>query len=48
MYDQLNHILLADSALPESLILVNGGDWQGQVGLAGATVHRCVCAHIVT
>lgn len=33
MYDQLNQILLSDSALPESLILVNGTDWQGQVRL---------------
>lgn len=31
MYDQLNQILLSDAALPESLILVNGTDWQGQV-----------------
>lgn len=31
MYDQLNQILLSDSALPESLILVNSTDWQGQV-----------------
>ncbi|KAJ8246787.1 hypothetical protein GJAV_G00255400 [Gymnothorax javanicus] len=30
VYDQLNQVLLADSALPESLILVNGTDWQGQ------------------
>uniref|UniRef100_A0AAY5EBR5 Phosphofurin acidic cluster sorting protein 1 n=1 Tax=Electrophorus electricus TaxID=8005 RepID=A0AAY5EBR5_ELEEL len=30
VYDQLNQILLSDSALPESLILVNGNDWQGQ------------------
>uniref|UniRef100_A0A096LZ23 Phosphofurin acidic cluster sorting protein 1 n=1 Tax=Poecilia formosa TaxID=48698 RepID=A0A096LZ23_POEFO len=30
VYDQLNQILLSDSALPESLILVNGTDWQGQ------------------
>lgn len=30
MYDQLNQIL-SDSALPESLILVNATDWQGQV-----------------
>ncbi|XP_063059803.1 phosphofurin acidic cluster sorting protein 1a [Engraulis encrasicolus] len=30
VYDQLNQILLSDSALPESLILVNGSDWQGQ------------------
>ncbi|XP_072562628.1 phosphofurin acidic cluster sorting protein 1a isoform X2 [Paramormyrops kingsleyae] len=30
MYDQLNQILLSDTALPESLILVNGSDWQGQ------------------
>ncbi|XP_064181833.1 phosphofurin acidic cluster sorting protein 1 isoform X2 [Anguilla rostrata] len=30
VYDQLNQVLLADSALPECLILVNGTDWQGQ------------------
>uniref|UniRef100_A0A8D3CN86 Phosphofurin acidic cluster sorting protein 1-like n=1 Tax=Scophthalmus maximus TaxID=52904 RepID=A0A8D3CN86_SCOMX len=30
VYDQLNQILLSDSGLPESLILVNGTDWQGQ------------------
>ncbi|XP_036403768.1 phosphofurin acidic cluster sorting protein 1-like isoform X2 [Megalops cyprinoides] len=30
VYDQLNQVLLADSALPESLILVNSTDWQGQ------------------
>ncbi|XP_048883928.1 phosphofurin acidic cluster sorting protein 1-like [Brienomyrus brachyistius] len=30
VYDQLNQILLSDAALPESLILVNGSEWQGQ------------------
>ncbi|XP_031427939.1 phosphofurin acidic cluster sorting protein 1a isoform X2 [Clupea harengus] len=30
VYDQLNQILLSDNDLPESLILVNGTDWQGQ------------------
>ncbi|TRY83355.1 hypothetical protein DNTS_015074, partial [Danionella cerebrum] len=30
VYDQLNQILLSDAALPESLILINGSDWQGQ------------------
>ncbi|XP_028840352.1 phosphofurin acidic cluster sorting protein 1a isoform X2 [Denticeps clupeoides] len=30
VYDQLNQILLSDSTLPESLILVSGSDWQGQ------------------
>ncbi|XP_073680333.1 LOW QUALITY PROTEIN: phosphofurin acidic cluster sorting protein 1a [Garra rufa] len=29
VYDQLNQILLSDSTLPESFILVNGSDWQG-------------------
>ncbi|KAI2651273.1 Phosphofurin acidic cluster sorting protein 1 [Labeo rohita] len=29
VYDQLNQILLSDSTLPESLILINGSDWQG-------------------
>lgn len=33
MYDQLNQILLLDSALPESLVLVSSTDWQGQVSL---------------
>jgi len=36
VYDQLNQILLSDSALPESLILVNGTDWQGQVSLGAS------------
>uniref|UniRef100_A0A671RFN9 Phosphofurin acidic cluster sorting protein 1-like n=1 Tax=Sinocyclocheilus anshuiensis TaxID=1608454 RepID=A0A671RFN9_9TELE len=36
VYDQLNQILLSDAALPESLILINGTDWQGQV-------YECVC-----
>ncbi|KAG7484934.1 hypothetical protein MATL_G00055490 [Megalops atlanticus] len=30
MYDQLNQVLVSDAALPESLILVNSSDWQGQ------------------
>nr|XP_014348469.1 PREDICTED: phosphofurin acidic cluster sorting protein 1 [Latimeria chalumnae] len=30
MYDQLNQILVSDAALPESVILVNATDWQGQ------------------
>uniref|UniRef100_A0A9J8BWN0 Phosphofurin acidic cluster sorting protein 1 n=1 Tax=Cyprinus carpio carpio TaxID=630221 RepID=A0A9J8BWN0_CYPCA len=30
VYDQLNQILFSDAALPESLILINGTDWQGQ------------------
>ncbi|XP_030638011.1 phosphofurin acidic cluster sorting protein 1a [Chanos chanos] len=30
VYDQLNQILVSDTSLPESLILVNGTDWQGQ------------------
>ena len=32
MYDQLNHILVSDEHLPDSIILVNTSDWQGQVG----------------
>ncbi|KAM9834426.1 phosphofurin acidic cluster sorting protein 1-like [Syngnathus typhle] len=48
MYDQLNHILLTDSALPESLILVNGGDWQGQYVLEQLQMHKqpvvCTCS----
>ncbi|MBN3326536.1 PACS1 protein, partial [Atractosteus spatula] len=30
VYDQLNQILVSDTALPENLILVNITDWQGQ------------------
>ena len=32
VYDQLNHILVSDEHLPDSIILVNTSDWQGQVG----------------
>lgn len=31
MYDQLNHILVSDNHLPDSILLVNTSDWQGQV-----------------
>lgn len=31
MYDQLNQILNSDEQLPESIILINTTDWQGQV-----------------
>uniref|UniRef100_A0A6Q2XNM6 Phosphofurin acidic cluster sorting protein 2 n=1 Tax=Esox lucius TaxID=8010 RepID=A0A6Q2XNM6_ESOLU len=30
VYDQLNHILVSDDHLPESIILINTSDWQGQ------------------
>ncbi|XP_060797475.1 phosphofurin acidic cluster sorting protein 2 isoform X2 [Neoarius graeffei] len=30
VYDQLNHILNSDEQLPESIILINTTDWQGQ------------------
>ncbi|XP_062373052.1 phosphofurin acidic cluster sorting protein 1-like isoform X1 [Sardina pilchardus] len=30
VYDQLNQILVSDAVLPESLIMVNATDWQGQ------------------
>ncbi|XP_062296084.1 phosphofurin acidic cluster sorting protein 2 isoform X2 [Scomber scombrus] len=30
VYDQLNHILVSDSNLPDSIILINTSDWQGQ------------------
>ncbi|KAG5265602.1 hypothetical protein AALO_G00244290 [Alosa alosa] len=30
VYDQLNHILVSDDHLPDSIILVNTSDWQGQ------------------
>lgn len=31
VYDQLNHILVSDNHLPDSIILINTSDWQGQV-----------------
>ncbi|XP_066502171.1 phosphofurin acidic cluster sorting protein 1a isoform X4 [Hoplias malabaricus] len=30
VYDQLNQILVSDTTLPDSLILINVNDWQGQ------------------
>ncbi|XP_077961670.1 phosphofurin acidic cluster sorting protein 1 isoform X1 [Gasterosteus aculeatus] len=48
VYDQLNQILLSDSALPESLILVNVSDWQGQYVAEQLQVQRhpvvCTCS----
>ncbi|XP_034019866.1 phosphofurin acidic cluster sorting protein 1-like isoform X5 [Thalassophryne amazonica] len=48
VYDQLNQILLSDSALPESLILVNGTDWQGQYVTEQLQLQRhpvvCTCS----
>uniref|UniRef100_A0A3Q3C6Q6 Phosphofurin acidic cluster sorting protein 1 n=1 Tax=Haplochromis burtoni TaxID=8153 RepID=A0A3Q3C6Q6_HAPBU len=48
VYDQLNQILLSDSALPESLILVNSTDWQGQYVAEQLQVQRhpvvCTCS----
>lgn len=31
MYDQLNQVFSSDTALPDSLVLVNTSEWQGQV-----------------
>lgn len=31
VYDQLNQILISDERLPESIILINTVEWQGQV-----------------
>ncbi|XP_056604309.1 phosphofurin acidic cluster sorting protein 1 isoform X2 [Triplophysa dalaica] len=48
VYDQLNQILLSDTALPESLILVNGTDWQGQYVAEQLQVQKhpvvCTCS----
>ncbi|XP_037550587.1 phosphofurin acidic cluster sorting protein 2 [Nematolebias whitei] len=30
VYDQLNHILVSDNHLPDSIVLINTSDWQGQ------------------
>lgn len=34
VYDQLNQILISDERLPESIILINTTEWQGQVCLS--------------
>ncbi|XP_077444931.1 phosphofurin acidic cluster sorting protein 1 isoform X2 [Stigmatopora argus] len=48
VHEQLNRILSSDSALPESLILVGGGDWQGQYVLEQLQSHKqpvvCTCS----
>ncbi|XP_017574550.1 phosphofurin acidic cluster sorting protein 1-like isoform X1 [Pygocentrus nattereri] len=48
VYDQLNQILLSDAALPESVILVNGTDWQGQYVAEQLQVQKhpvvCTCS----
>ncbi|XP_056431320.1 phosphofurin acidic cluster sorting protein 1-like isoform X2 [Gadus chalcogrammus] len=48
VYDQLNQILSSDSALPETLILVNGTDWQGQYVAEQLQIGRqpvvCTCS----
>uniref|UniRef100_A0A671Q2N3 Phosphofurin acidic cluster sorting protein 1-like n=1 Tax=Sinocyclocheilus anshuiensis TaxID=1608454 RepID=A0A671Q2N3_9TELE len=44
VYDQLNQLLLSDSTLPDSLILVNGSDWQGHVNTNDQISWlNCVC-----
>ncbi|XP_077598239.1 phosphofurin acidic cluster sorting protein 1 [Stigmatopora nigra] len=47
-HEQLNRILSSDSTLPESLILVGGGDWQGQYVLEQLQSHKqpvvCACS----
>uniref|UniRef100_A0A672QBP5 Phosphofurin acidic cluster sorting protein 1-like n=1 Tax=Sinocyclocheilus grahami TaxID=75366 RepID=A0A672QBP5_SINGR len=44
VYDQLNQILLSDSTLPDSLILVNGSDWQGHLLQAQKLPVVCTCS----
>ncbi|XP_052005351.1 phosphofurin acidic cluster sorting protein 1-like [Xyrauchen texanus] len=48
VFDQLNQILLSDAALPESLILINGTDWQGQYVAEQLQVQKhpmvCTCS----
>ncbi|KAL2082816.1 hypothetical protein ACEWY4_020589 [Coilia grayii] len=38
VYDQLNQILISDERLPESIILINTMDWQGQY--VGELLHK--------
>lgn len=37
VYDQLNQILVSDEQLPESIVLVNVAEWQGQVSGCGGS-----------
>lgn len=39
VYDQLNQILNSDEHLPESIILINTTDWQGQVCVVLCLLH---------
>ncbi|XP_054651576.1 phosphofurin acidic cluster sorting protein 2 isoform X2 [Dunckerocampus dactyliophorus] len=41
VYDQLNHILVSDKQLPDSIILINTSDWQGQY-LSDALQNQCL------
>lgn len=45
VYDQLNQILVSDMTLPDSLILINSSDWQGQyvADSLQAQKHPVVC-----
>lgn len=44
VYDQLNQILVSDEQLPESIVLVNVAEWQGQVSRCdGSWVHEGSC-----
>ncbi|XP_026794614.1 phosphofurin acidic cluster sorting protein 1a isoform X2 [Pangasianodon hypophthalmus] len=45
VYDQLNQILVSDTTLPDSLILINSSDWQGQyvADSLQAQKHPVVC-----
>ncbi|XP_078064946.1 phosphofurin acidic cluster sorting protein 1-like, partial [Mustelus asterias] len=50
VYDQLNQILVSDSTVPESVIMVNGVDWQGQyvseLLLEQNKAYICTCSMI--
>lgn len=47
VYDQLNQILNSDEQLPESIILINTTDWQGQVCICHLFVEVFpVCEHL--
>ncbi|MGH0141420.1 UNVERIFIED_CONTAM: hypothetical protein FKN15_012382 [Acipenser sinensis] len=45
VYDQLNHILISDEQLPDSILLINTSDWQGQgsPGSAGTSCNGSAC-----
>lgn len=48
VYDQLNQILVSDEQLPESIVLVNVAEWQGQVSRGRGELDVCGSHRLVS